>query len=125
MRGPFPLVPSQLNLRVPCGSRGVYCVGKTPGRVNRVGRADRDLNGELKTLEADYHFFWYETVLTPRETYREQCRAFHKYYGMGGLDSDEHPVPPARVEDRCPVCGKAPAELPGGVTAPTQSARSA
>jgi len=104
-------VPSQLNLRVPRNARGVYCVGKTPGKVNYVGRADHDLNGEIRSHDTTYHFFWFETALTPREIYAEHCRSFHKYYGMGALDSTDHPVPPERVEDRCPVCGKAPSEV--------------
>ncbi len=114
MRGPFTLAPSQVNLRIPRSSRGVFCLGKAPNRVTYVGRAEQDLNTEIRSHGDEYRFFWYEMVITPRELYLTQCRVFHKYADLGELASTEHPVPPARVEDPCPVCGRLPSEVAGG-----------
>ncbi len=106
MRGPFMLRPLQIDMSVPCRIGGVYALGKNPRQIRYLGGADRNLREAIKAHWNEYEFFWYETTLSTRDCYTSLCQAYHKQMNNGGLDSAEHPVVPAGVDVKCPVCGK-------------------
>ncbi len=110
MRGPFNLGPLQVDFRVPSRLRGVFCLGKNSRQVAFVGQADWDLNTEIKSHSEDYSFFWYEPTLTPRERYVVHCRHYHKLLSETGL-ANPHPLPPERMDEKCPICGKSRNQL--------------
>lgn len=106
MRGPFALRPLSVDLSVPCRVGGVYCLGKEPRRVCYVGRADRDLRDAIKAHSDQYLYFWYEPALSLREGYTTECYQYHKHADAGEMKDVKHPVPPDKVDEKCPVCGK-------------------
>ena len=106
MRGPIPLDPSEVNLRVPSRLSGVYCLGKTVEEATFVARADHDLKEEIKANEGKYHYFWFEPSLTPTERYSTHCRWFHRLNNSGHFEAGGHPQRPVGVNVPCPVCGE-------------------
>jgi hypothetical protein len=98
MRGPYPLSPLAVDLRVPCHVGGVYCLAKKPGGpVVKVCRAEQDMREELRASSDSYQSFWYETCLTPDETYSAHCRHYHRYVSSSTLEDGTHPTPPAKA----------------------------
>ena len=106
MRGPIPLDPLTVDLRVPSKLRGVYCLGNTPKEATCVERADENLNQAIKANEGKFSFFWFEPCLTPTERYVTHCRWFHQLNNSGHFGAGGHPQRPDGVEARCPVCGE-------------------
>lgn len=107
MRGPYLLSPIMVDMRVPCRVRGVYCLAKSPnGPIVKVCRAEQDMREELRAAADAYRSFWYETCLTPEETYSTQCRLYHRYVSSNTLEDGTHPAPPPNCQSRCPVCGQ-------------------
>ena len=106
MRGPFPLKPSQINIRIPATVRGVFCLGRKPDQVTYVGRADVSLRNELLRHQKTYLYFWYENTLGPTEGYNTHCRIYHKHMEEEWLQNRLHPVPRASSYLKCPVCDK-------------------
>jgi len=90
---------------VPTRVGGVFCLSKSPRSVDFVGRADTSLREEIKSHCTEYQFYWYDPALSSHEAWIAQCRLFHKHVDTG-LTNKEHPTAPARVDAKCPVCGK-------------------
>ena len=107
MRGPYPLSPLAVDIRVPCRVRGVYCLAKEPGGpVVKVSRAEADIREELKASFPEYRAYWYETCVSSDEVYATECRLYHKYVGTTSWGKQVHPTAPARANVKCPVCGQ-------------------
>ena len=106
MRGPIPLEPSAVNLRVPSRLSGVYCLGQTAEEATFVAESEQDLNEDIKANEGKYRYFWFEPTLTPKERYLTHCRWFHQLNTSGHFGAAGHPQRPAGVDVRCPVCGE-------------------
>ncbi|OYD14995.1 hypothetical protein CH330_06870 [candidate division WOR-3 bacterium JGI_Cruoil_03_51_56] len=106
MRGPYLLRPLQVDIIVPSGVGGVFCLAKNPRKVVFVGRAEQDLRDAIKAYWKQYEFFWFEPALSKRECYINHCYCYHNQMGNGGLDDDTHPAPPEKMDIKCPVCGK-------------------
>jgi hypothetical protein len=105
MRGPFPLLPLQVEMHVPPRVGGVYLLGKDPKRVSLIVRTDKDMREALKGLREKYRFFSFETAVNRNEAFLIHCRLFHKYEDAG-LDDTAHPERPPDSTLKCPVCGK-------------------
>lgn len=106
MRGPYMLRPLQVDMSVPCRIGGVYGLGKDSRHVRFVSLADRNLREAIKAHWNEYEFFWFQTCLSPRETFVRACQQYHRFMDNGGLDVSEHPTAPAGVTEKCPVCGQ-------------------
>jgi hypothetical protein len=105
MRGPYLLRPLQVDISVPTKIGGVYCLSKSPKSVNFIGRADSNLRDAIKAHWPEYQMFWYDPALSAREAYVNHCRVYHKH-ADNGLEDKAHPAAPARLDLKCPVCGK-------------------
>ncbi|UCG42498.1 MAG: hypothetical protein JSU73_11605 [candidate division WOR-3 bacterium] len=105
MRGPYPLFPQQVEIRVPPHVKGVYCLAKTRNGIKIVARTDQNLRETIKSFTHQYTVFWYEPATSDRECYDIQCRQFHKCVDTDTLESTDHPEPP-KEGCTCPICGK-------------------
>jgi hypothetical protein len=104
---PYRLTASSLESRVPLSSPGVFVLSYD-GRLDaRIGRADADLRRALAEFIDQYAYFHFEVVAARRERFERECELFHR---LGGdrrqLDNEEHPLPPAGPQLKCPVCVK-------------------
>lgn len=104
---PYRLTPSGIETRVPLSSPGVFVLSYD-GRLDaRIGRADSDLRRSLAEFIGQYAYFHFEVVSARRERFERECELFHR---LGGdrrqLDNEEHPLPPAGPQLKCPVCVK-------------------
>jgi hypothetical protein len=106
MRGPYPLFPQQVEIRVPPHVKGVYCLAKTKDGIRIVARTDQDLRQTIKGFTHEYAMFWYEPAVSDRECYDIECRQYHKCVDCGTLETTDHPKPPDKGECTCPICGK-------------------
>lgn len=106
MRGPYRLEMIRVDMTIPSGVGGVYCLAHNTDTVEYVDRADKGLRDALKSHASEYQYYWYDVGLSARETYVCHCEAFHKHAGSLGIGKNEHPKPPASLEMKCPVCGQ-------------------
>jgi hypothetical protein len=104
---PYRLTPSELESRVPLSSPGVFVLSYDGRFDARIGRADADLRKSLAEFIGEYAYFHFEVVSARRERFERECELFHR---LGGdrrqLDNEEHPLPPAGPQLKCPVCVK-------------------
>lgn len=105
MRGPYLLRPLQVDIAVPGRVGGVYCLAKSPRKVEMVASTSSGLREAIKSYWNKYDFFWYEPAVSAREAFVNECYAYHRYSEKGELDCKEHPKAPDRVDQPCPVCG--------------------
>jgi hypothetical protein len=105
MRGPYLLRPLQVDISVPGRVGGVYCLAKSPRKVEIVARTESDLRDAIKSYWNKYEFFWFEPALSSREAFVNECYTYHRYAEKGDLECKDHPVPPDKIEVHCPVCG--------------------
>ncbi|MFO7675784.1 MAG: hypothetical protein R6X12_05675 [bacterium] len=106
MRGPYMLRPLQVDMSVPCRLGGVFGLGKDSRHVRLVGFAGHNVREAIKAHCGEYEFFWFEASVSPRDAFVRVCRHYHGCMDNGGLDAGDHPVAPAGVSEKCPVCGK-------------------
>jgi hypothetical protein len=64
------------------------------------------MRAELKASTGAYQSFWYETCLTPSETFVTECRTYHRHSETSSLEDGKHPLPPSGLQVKCPVCGQ-------------------
>lgn len=104
---PYRLTNAEIESRVPLSSPGVFVLSYD-GRLDaRIGRADADLRRALQEFIDQYAYFHFEVVSARRERFERECELFHR---LGGdrrqLDNEEHPLPPAGPQLKCPICVK-------------------
>lgn len=102
---PYRLTPATLESQVPLSAPGVFVLSYD-GRLDaRIGRADADLRKSLSEFVGDYAYFHFEVVQPRRDRFERECELFHR---LGGdrrqLDNEEHPLPPAGPQLKCPIC---------------------
>ncbi len=91
----FPFTLESIDLNVARAAPGVYVLGTLNG-ANRfeprfVGRADGDVNEELKAkLPLGYVQFWFSYAASPAIAFQEQCQVFHDH--LDRLDDKTHPA---------------------------------
>ena len=109
MRGPYPLNPAAVDREVRGKTPGNYAVGYCRDNgafvVRYVGRADADLNSELKEQEADMmtKFKW-RPASSAKSAFDTECKNFHDFGGYDQLENEYHPEPPDGVSWHCPFC---------------------
>ncbi len=105
MRGPYPLTLIQIALLIHPKRIGVFLIYNEKKEVIYVSRSDEELAKELKKYIDMGKFFSYEYVVSPKEGYLLECKYFHKYKDNSNFLREDHPIPPAGIEEKCPVCG--------------------
>jgi hypothetical protein len=94
-------------------SAGNYALGyvKTKGSfiVEYIGRADEDINSEIKKHigeHKEYQRFKYSYALSSLEAFEKECRNYHDFGENKKLHNNAHPVCPEGSDWKCPVCEK-------------------
>lgn len=105
MRGPYPLTLIQISLLIHPKRIGVFLIHNEKKEVIYVGRSEEDLAKELKKYVEMGKFFSYEYAVSPKEAYLLECKYFHKYKDNPDFKREDHPIPPANLEEKCSVCG--------------------
>jgi len=75
-----------------------------------VGRADADLNKEIKKHigeDVKYRRFKYSYAASPKEAFEKECKNYHDFGGdRKKLRNTKHPESPEKSDWVCPVCNK-------------------
>ena len=96
------------DLKVDHGA-GVYILYLTRnGPPRYVGRSDKSLYNRLKD-EKDFKYYRIKQCRNKIEAYKWECKYWHKY--QNSIENSykrrrNHPAKPARLNVRCPVCGR-------------------
>lgn len=94
---------------VPSGVCGVFQLGREPGKIVYVGRADASLRDSLREfLNKGYGFFQWVQVPWTKESYEMQCRLYHYASRFSKIDNQEHPYPPEGMNWKCNLSTKSP-----------------
>ena len=107
MSGPYKLDNETIDKEVTKISPGNYALGKENKEggliIKYVGRADKDLNGRLKSWvdERSYTHFKYSYASSIKNAFEEECRNYHDWKN---LDNDIHPDRPDGKDYKCPYC---------------------
>ena len=107
MNGPYNLTEAiiDLNVGIGPGNYGLGHVGEDGIFIVRyVGRSDTDLNSRLKDWVGKYKQFKYSQTSSREEAFKKECKNFHDFDGVSGLDNDIHPDRPDGRNLECPVC---------------------
>ncbi|MGP8069006.1 MAG: zinc-ribbon domain-containing protein [Candidatus Bathyarchaeia archaeon] len=108
LRGSFLLDELTINKEVSNVSPGVYLLGRKEGKtfyVRSVGRADVDVNAQLKEHIGGYVRFKFEYANSPEDAFRKECELYHDFRGPEGkLDNKNHPERPQGVAWLCSKC---------------------
>jgi len=108
LRGSFPLDERTINKEVSGVSPGVYVLGPKKGEtfyVHFVGRADTDVNAQLKEYIGKYDRFKFDTSDTLETAFIKECQLYHDFQGPEGrLDNKNHPERPQGTTWQCPKC---------------------
>lgn len=103
---PYKLAPSVLRARAP-NAPGVFVLSYDRTLDTYVGRTDLSLRESLAEYVGRYAYFHVEVVSAAKERFERECELYHRLGGdRGQLDNDEHPLPPAGPQLKCPVCVK-------------------
>lgn len=110
MKGPYELNRETIDRVITSVTPGNYAIGyrKDSGGfvVRYVGRADADINEELKQQPADDGtWFKWSPADSMKSAYDKHCRNFHEFGEDMGLENEEHPEPPNGTNWRCVFCG--------------------
>lgn len=105
LEGPFALTVDTLRAVVPGKGCGVFAVGEVDERgvfrVQRVGRADNDLQSRLSDLVGAGTTFKYRLTANARDAFERECELFHAFRPPGNI---MHPDRPRGSDWRCPQC---------------------
>jgi hypothetical protein len=105
--GPHPLNSNRIDGYVGDGI-GAYALGSANINggldVRYVGRSDNDLNTRLKNWIGSYTHFKFGHFKTREGAFNHECRMFHDFGGVQGLDNSIHPARPAGATYGCPHC---------------------
>lgn len=110
MNGPYDYTSDQIDFFIQDGMIGNYMLGKvedTAFVVQYVGRADADLNAELKQrLGRGYSKFKFSFAGSIREAFERQCLDYHEFGGKVDLDNEQHPIRPIGMPNlKCSLFG--------------------
>ena len=110
LNGPYELEESIVNRTVPKGITGIYLLGRITSAGDEYvillnGRAEKDLNVELKNYIGKYDVFKYSKSENLFESFKLDCSNFHKLNGSAVKLGIHHPESPEELEWKCPVCG--------------------
>jgi hypothetical protein len=108
--GPFPLTEAAIAAEIEPLVIGVYLLGRLKGKrffVRRVGRADRDIAGELRALVGQYDAFKYRAYGSTRRAFAKECELFHTF---APPETTAHPIRPRGPKFMCPVASCPEAE---------------
>lgn len=95
---------------VPLGVPGNFALGVKDDNdefiPKLIGRSDTDLRAELLTRAGNPQYPYFRFALTARKenAFEMECANFHSFSGM--LENKTHPVAPAGLNVKCPLCGK-------------------
>jgi len=112
MDGPFPLTNDEINDVVFRSSAGNYALGHTITEdgersfiVEYVGRSDTDVAKRLKQhVGENYKQFKYSHAASPKQAFEKECKNYHDFGGIDGLDNEVHPRRPDGSKWKCPCC---------------------
>jgi hypothetical protein len=105
--GPHSLTTALIDAHVGVGI-GAYALGTKNANgglgVRYVGRSDNDLNDRLKKWTGKYTHFKYGHFDTVQKAFNHECKMFHDFGGVPGLDNSIHPDRPKGATYTCPYC---------------------
>lgn len=100
---------AQINT-VPSGIIGIFQLSNDGEKISYVGRSDSDLQQAMREkLGKGYSHFQWVKVPWAKEAYEMHCRLYHFARGLGKIDNEEHPYPPAGEVRQCVMSTKSPA----------------
>ena len=113
MQGPYKLESGTIDMIVPRTHPGNYAIGyrRDSGAgafvVRYIGRADSDLNRELKSQASD-GLSWFKWCYAPSEkiAFDKECKNYHDFGESRKLENEGHPVAPNGTNWKCPVCNR-------------------
>lgn len=112
MSGPFKFTRGECNAKITKISPGNFALGKVhPTKkgfiVQYIGRADSDLNEQIKEhLGDDYTHFKFSYANTAEEAFLKECTNYHEFGGSQKLRNKMHPGKLLKEDIKCPVCFK-------------------
>jgi hypothetical protein len=101
--GPFALSEEAIAAEIEPLVIGVYLLGRMKGKrffVRKVGRADRDVAAELRSMIGRYDAFKYRAYGSTRRAFAKECELFHAF---APPETAAHPVRPKGTRFTCPV----------------------
>lgn len=108
MLGPFELNDINIDNVIGARSPGNFALGYIEGKafiVKYIGRSDSDLNEALKQTTGKYPYFKWSYASSPKAAFAKECRNYHDFGEVDGLDNSHHPHPPEDGYLYCEVCG--------------------
>ncbi len=103
--GPHPLEFGTISELIRDNASGVYVLGYsgTEGNfyIDRVGRADSNMNESLLQLIGSAPMFKFEYALSAREAFDWECAIFHEFHPPGNF---LHPSRPTGTDWQCRYC---------------------
>lgn len=109
LMGPFELNYDTIAVQVPTQVCGTYALGhidrSSVFRIERVGRADADLQVSLRNFIGCSMRFKFIPSLAPKQAFEIECELFHQFRPPGNFI---HPHRPAGADWTCPVCSAMP-----------------
>lgn len=105
LNGPFDLTYDSIHAVVPPAGNAVYALGYVDRaslfRVQRVGRVNGDLRGQLRELIGAGNKFKFKATPTDKEAFELECRLYHQFNPSSNIS---HPERPRGSGFRCPCC---------------------
>jgi len=107
MKGPYKLDAKTIDAQVTKTSPGNYALGKRNEEgtflVGYVGRADKDVNGRLKSWvsKTKRPLFKFSYASSTKAAFEKECENYHDFDPPG---NDIHPDRPNGTNWKCPRC---------------------